>query len=167
MGRCPLVPCQEANGARAQLISPDKGALATPSPSVESPPMASPPDLTIRMRRAAFNRALVEADLNAIGPLLAQNAILVTGTDSAIISGRRAQLMAWKREFAAPARTIYTRSPDTILVSPVEPIALEHGHWHGMTAITGELLASGTYTAKWREIGADWMIEAELYLTLA
>ena len=129
--------------------------------------MASPPELAIRMRRAAFNRALAEADLNAIGPILAPNAILVTGTDSAIISGRKAQLVAWKREFAAPARTIYTRAPETILVSPIEPIALEHGHWEGLAAATGQAIASGSYTAKWRESGGAWVIEAEIYLTIA
>ena len=129
--------------------------------------MASPPELAIRMRRAAFNRALAEADLNAIGPILAPNAILVTGTDSAIISGRKAQLVAWKREFAAPARTIYTRAPETILVSPIEPIALEHGHWQGLAAVTGQSVASGSYSAKWRESRAGWVIEAEIYLTIA
>ena len=55
------------------------------------------PDIAIRLRRTAFNRALAEADLAAIGPLLAQNAILVTGSDSAVIAGRKAQLQAWKR----------------------------------------------------------------------
>ena len=64
-------------------------------------------------------------------------------------------------------RTIYTRTPDTILISPVEPIALEHGSWQGVTAAGGLPLASGTYTAKWRKAGADWVIEAEIYLTLA
>jgi hypothetical protein len=129
--------------------------------------MPASPDLAIRLRRAAFNRALAEADLNAIGPLLAPNVILVAGTDSAIISGRKAQLIAWKREFAGPARTIYTRTSETILTSPVEPIAFEHGQWHGVTASTSLPLASGSYTAKWRMIGADWVIEAEIYLTLA
>jgi hypothetical protein len=129
--------------------------------------MPPSPDLAIRLRRAALNRALAEADLNAIGPLLAPNAILVAGTDSAIISGRKAQLMAWKREFAGPARTIYTRTPETIQISPVEPIALEHGQWQGVTAATSQPLASGSYAAKWRKIGADWVIEAEIYLTLA
>jgi len=33
--------------------------------------------------------------------------------------------------------------------------------------VSGRLLASGTYTAKWRQIAASWMIEGELYLTLA
>ena len=44
---------------------------------------------------------------------------------------------------------------------------MEHGHWQGVMAATGEPFASGAYTAKWRQIGADWVIEAEIYLTLA
>lgn len=125
------------------------------------------PELAIRLRRAAFNRALAEADLNAIGPILANDVVLVAGTDSALISGRKAQLLAWKREFAAKDRSIYTRTPETILASPVEPIAFEHGAWQGVSAASGAVQASGTYTAKWRRLGADWVIEAELYLTLA
>jgi hypothetical protein len=124
-------------------------------------------DLAVRLRRAAFNRALADADLNAIGPLLGPQAILVTGTDSAVLSGRKAQLLAWKREFAAPERTIYTRTPDTITVSPIEPIAMEQGHWQGVGVGNNEVLAGGTYCAKWRKIGADWIIEAEIYVTLA
>ena len=129
--------------------------------------MTASPDLAIRLRRAAFNRALAEADMAAIGPILAPDAVMVTGSDSAVIAGRKAQLLAWKREFAASSRTTYTRTPETIIASPVEPIAFEHGYWQGVNATTGELLASGSYTAKWRQIGADWMIEAEIYLTLA
>ena len=63
-------------------------------------------------------------------------------------------------------RTIYTRTPESVVVSQVEPIALEHGRWEGVTA-SGRFVASGTYTAKWRNPGGDWVIEAELYLTLA
>ncbi|MDF7777236.1 nuclear transport factor 2 family protein [Sphingomonas sp. AOB5] len=125
------------------------------------------PELAIRLRRAAFNRALAEADLAAIRPILAPYAVVVTGTDSAVRTDRKAQLDIWKANFASPDRAIYTRTPDTILASPVEPIALEHGHWQGVTAANGELFASGAYTAKWRQTGADWVIEAEIYLTLA
>ncbi|WP_298400372.1 nuclear transport factor 2 family protein [Sphingobium sp.] len=127
--------------------------------------MTANADLAIRMARATFNRALAEGDLNAIGPLLAMNVVMVTGTDSAVISGRKAQLMAWKREFAAKERMIYTRTPDMITPSPVEPIAMEHGHWQG--AVAGVTQASGRYSAKWREVGGAWVIEAEIYLTLA
>ncbi len=124
------------------------------------------PDLAIRLRRAAFNRALAEADLAAIGQFLTIDAVLVAGTDSALLSGRKAQLLAWKREFAAPDRTIYTRLPARIELSAVAPIALEHGKWQGVT-LSGVDLASGTYAAKWRQAGEEWMVEAEIFLTLA
>ena len=129
--------------------------------------MTQSTDLAIRLRRAAFNRALAGCDLNAIGPLLARDAILVTGSDSAVISGRKAQLLAWKREFASPDRAIYTRTTTSILPSPIEPIALESGQWTGVTAGTKSAIASGAYSAKWRKIGADWVIEAEIFVTLA
>jgi hypothetical protein len=124
------------------------------------------PDLAIRLRRAEFNRALSDADLGVIGPLLVAGVVLVTGTDSAVLAGRKAQLLAWKREFAAPDRTIYTRLPDRIEVSAVEPVALEHGKWQA-AATSGASRASGSYAAKWRKVGDAWLIEAEIYLTLA
>jgi ketosteroid isomerase-like protein len=127
--------------------------------------MTTSADLAIRLRRAAFNRALAECDLNAIGPILTPNAVLVTGSDSAMLAGRKAQLVAWKREFAADPRTVYTRTPQTITVSPVEPIAMEHGQWQGLST-DGQKLAEGTYAAKWRFAGADWVIEAEIFVTL-
>ena len=122
-------------------------------------------DLAIRLARATFNRALAAANLDQIRPLLTQNAVLITGTDSAVLTGRQAQLLAWKREFAAANRTVYTRTPATITLSPVEPIALEQGQWTG-TRGDGTLLASGTYAAKWRRLAAGWAIEAEIYVTL-
>lgn len=129
--------------------------------------MTGSPDLAIRLRRAAFNRALAEADLAAIGPILARDVVLVAGTDSAVIMGRKAQLLAWKREFAASPRSLYVRMPETIVASPVEPIALEHGKWHGTSSTSGDVLAAGDYTAKWRKTGDDWVLEAEIFLTLA
>ena len=128
--------------------------------------MTAAAEIAIRMRRAAFNRALADADIAAIAPLLAPNVVLVAGTDSALIAGRKAQVVAWKREFAAPDRTVYCRTPASVTVSPVEPIAFEHGQWQGTRVADGSLLASGDYTAKWRLAQGEWVIEAELYLTL-
>lgn len=153
--------------AIASGVNADRRRLISARKAAETGDMDTNPDLAIRMRRAAFNRALADADLAAIGPLLAPDAVLVAGTDSAILSGRKAQLLAWKREFSAPERAVYTRTPETIRVSEVAPVALEHGQWRGVAAGTGAQLAAGDYSAKWRRIGADWVIEAELYLTLA
>ena len=104
--------------------------------------MMDSPDLAIRLRRAVFNTALAEANLAVIGPLLAPDVVLVAGTDSAVIAGRKAQLLAWKREFAATDRTVYRRLPERVELSPVAPLAMEHGRWEGVS-LSGAMLASG------------------------
>lgn len=135
--------------------------LHVPSPAIE---------LAIRSRRAAFNKAIATSDLAAIGPLLARDCVMLTGTDSAVIAGRFAQVKVWRREFAAPGRDIYVRTPETIQISTVEPIVMEHGIWTAQAPHappSGGYSASGTYAAKWREVQGEWVIEAEVFVTLA
>ena len=127
----------------------------------------TPTDLPIRTRRAAFNRAIEDGDAAAIGPILARDCVMLTGTDSAVIAGRNAQVKVWQREFAAVGRLIYTRMPDVITTSPVEPIAHEQGMWEGRAKGKDVVTASGIYSAKWREVGGHWVIEAEIFVTLA
>jgi ketosteroid isomerase-like protein len=122
-------------------------------------------ELAIRARRAAFNRAIADGDAQAIGPLLARDCVMLTGTDSAVIAGRNAQVKVWQREFSAPNRLIYVRTPASITASSIEPIALEQGEWQGSDT-TGARAASGVYSAKWREIAGQWVIEAEVFVTL-
>jgi len=124
------------------------------------------PDLLIRARRAAFNRAIADGDAAAIGPIPARDCVMVTGTDSAVIAGRNAQVKVWQREFAARNRLVYERIPTAITASAVEPIALEQGEWRGVGKGADTPAASGLYTAKWREAGGQWVIEAEIFVTL-
>ena len=42
--------------------------------------------------------------------------------------------------------------------------AMEQGEWTCTVAET--VTARGSYAAKWRRIGEDWAIEAELFVTL-
>jgi ketosteroid isomerase-like protein len=121
-------------------------------------------EIAIRLRRAAFNAAIAAGDAGAIAPILAEDTVMVTGTDSAVIAGRKAQIAVWKREFAGRDRMIYVRTPERIELSPVEPIAMEYGRWSGDG---GGMSAAGSYAAKWREARGQWVIEAEIYLTLA
>lgn len=124
-------------------------------------------EIALRLRRAAFNRALADGDLPVIEGLLARDVVLVTGTDSGVLAGRKAQLQAWRREFAAPAgqRNRYVRTPQAITLSAVEPIALEQGQW--ASQVGDQPGPSGSYAAKWRHTGGDWVIEAEIFVTLA
>lgn len=123
-------------------------------------------EIAIRARRAAFNRAIADADAAAIGPILARDCVMVTGTDSAVIAGRLAQVKVWRREFSGDGRMVYTRTPQRIEMSAVEPIAMEHGDWRGVAIGSANVAAHGSYTAKWRETGGAWVIEAEIFLTL-
>lgn len=128
--------------------------------------MTAAAEIAIRTRRAAFNRAIAERDADAIAPILARECVMVTGSDSAVIAGRMAQVKVWRREFAAPSPAVYVRTPGSITVSPVEPIAMETGAWQGTDSATGAVTSSGTYAAKWRELRGEWVIEAEIYVTL-
>jgi hypothetical protein len=91
---------------------------------------------------------------------------MVTGSDSSVIAGRKAQLAAWKREFAQVRRTIYIRTTERITPSAAEPIAMEHGHWTGTVEGSAVPFVSGTYAAKWRRQAASWMLVAEIFVTL-
>jgi len=124
-------------------------------------------ELAIRARRAAFNRAIADGDAAAIGPLLARDCVMITGTDSAVIAGRMGQVKVWRREFAHPGRMVYLRTSESVVLSPIEPIAIEHGRWQGSAAQSETPLASGIYSAKWRETAGEWVIEAEVFVTLA
>lgn len=128
---------------------------------------ASDAELAIRLRRAEFNRALAARDLEAIGGILSPSVIMVTGSDSAVINGRKAQLIAWKREFSAANRLVYTRTPDEVATSAVEPIAMERGRWQGVPVEHPAPVAAGTYAAKWRMTGGVWHLVAEIFVTLA
>src|SRR3546814_12764841 len=100
-------------------------------------------ELAIRTRRAAFNRAIAEGDVPAISHVLGRDVVMVKGSDCAVVSGRNAQIKAWRREFASPARAVYTRTPLRVAILRVEPVAREHGHWQCRDARSGKVMAPG------------------------
>lgn len=119
----------------------------------------------IRAARSAFNRAIAEKDIEPIRSVLAENTVLVAGTDSAVISGRDAQLAVWQQDFGDPDRLVYVRTPGKVTLSPLHPIAMEAGAWRGAPAGNETDFIGGSYTAKWRLIDGRWQIEAETYMT--
>ena len=52
------------------------------------------------------------------------------------------------------------RTPDTIETDATGDVAAEAGRWTG----NGQ---SGTYMAAWRKVTGQWVIESELFVTLA
>ena len=122
-------------------------------------------EIAIRSRRAAFNAAIAKRDASAIGPFLAKDCVMVTGSDSSIISGRVGQVKVWRSLFKSGEEAVYVRTPDSVALSQAEPVAMEQGHWQGICA-SGAVLNHGSYCAKWRAISGDWVIVAEIFVTL-
>lgn len=117
----------------------------------------------VKAQRAVFNQAIASKDLQAMATVLAENVLLVTGTNSDRFDGRDAQLQLWGDDFAAPDRAAYVRTPQCVRVSGIAPVALEYGRWRGERG--AENFAAGSYAAKWRRAGGVWRLEAEIFAT--
>lgn len=119
----------------------------------------------IEAQRQVFNQAIERADLEAIATLLAEDVVLITGTDSNRFSGRQAQLDLWRDDFQSKDRLVYRRTPECIQLSAGFPIAHELGRWRGQRADGGDGIVGGVYSAKWRQEGESWKVEAEVFVT--
>lgn len=145
-------------------------ALALILPGLATAQAAAPPaadEAAIRAARASFNAAIAAGDLAGIGAALADNAQLVTGTDSNVLAGKAAQLAVWAEDLKDTSRGIYVRTPARVTVSPLLPMALESGQWRGADSKSPADWASGDYAAKWRRIDGIWKLESETYMTTA
>ena len=119
----------------------------------------------VARQRTLFNRAIEAADTQLLAGVLAEDVVLVTGSDSDLYRGRDEQLALWRSGFADPARLIYLRTPECIRLSPSAPLAVEYGSWQGRSAAAAAPSAGGSYTAKWRQGDDGWRLEAEVFTT--
>lgn len=117
-------------------------------------------------QRDLFNKAIENADVDAIAALLSESVILVTGSDSVLFTGKQAQLDIWQSDFdKGDERDIYLRTTQCVTLSSLGTMAMEYGQWEGIRG--DNLLYSGSYSAKWRFNGASqsWLLEAEIFMT--
>lgn len=121
----------------------------------------------IAAARADFNTALAARDMDAISSVLAEAVTLVPGDDAVLIEGRQAQLEAWQSIFANLPDVSYLRAPARIEIGEDGDLAAETGRWRGAWSSEGfSIRYTGRYFAKWRFDGANWVIEAEVFVTL-
>jgi hypothetical protein len=124
--------------------------------------MTTPED-AIRARRRLTNKLIAAHEAAWLRPFFAPDVKLIAG-DGALITGVDAVVDAFAGQFADPAFVTYVRTPDAVELDHASTRAAETGrwvaHWKG-----AEL--SGTYLAAWRKVTGQWVIESELYVTLA
>lgn len=122
------------------------------------------PDVAIRAKRKLTNRLIAAHDAARLRAHLTDDVLVVVG-DGALIAGADAVIAAFAQQFADPAFITYVRTTDTVELHTGGGRAAESGRWVGRWK--GGVQMSGAYMAAWRESRGQWLLERELYVTLA
>jgi hypothetical protein len=120
--------------------------------------MTSPED-AIRARRRLTNKLIAAKEAQRLRPFLLADARLIPG-GGGLILGVDAIVEAFAAQFREPGFVAYVRTPDSVEVDQAGDRAAESGRWTGGGV-------SGAYMAAWRKVTGQWLIESELYVTLA
>jgi hypothetical protein len=120
--------------------------------------VAAPQD-AIAARRRLTNKRIAAREAQGLRPFFAVDAQLIPG-GGGLILGADAIVEAFAAQFREPGFVAYVRTPDAIEVDAAGLRAAETGRWTGNGM-------SGSYLAAWRKVTGQWVIESELYVTLA
>lgn len=129
-------------------------------------PALAQQDDPIRDARAASNRAIDARDLPAYAATITPDFTITTG--SGLAYTHDTFLYLWKNLFADPLWLGCLRTPDRIDLSPIAPLAAEHGHFVCRSRQPdGVEVYTGTYLAQWHREDRTWKTRSELFVTLA
>jgi len=117
------------------------------------------PEDAILARRRLTNKFIAEKQALRLKPFFASDASVIPG-GGGLILGADAIVAAFAEQFSDRGFVAYVRTPDTVEVNAAGDGAAETGRWTG----NGQ---SGAYMAAWRKITGQWVIDAELFVTLA
>jgi ketosteroid isomerase-like protein len=124
----------------------------------------SPHEKLIRDARARSNAAIAAHDPAAMAKEWMDD-VHVTSSTSVQTAGRAANQARMAQQFARRPDTIYVRKPKTIEILAGWSVASERGEWIGSwTEPDGRMTIGGTYLAQWRQVGSQWLIQAELFV---
>jgi hypothetical protein len=113
----------------------------------------------IAARRRLTNKRIAAREAEGLRPFFARDAQLIPG-GGGLILGADAIVEAFAIQFREPGFVAYMRTPDSIEIDAEGERAAETGRWTGNGM-------SGSYMAAWRKVTGQWVIESELFVTLA
>jgi ketosteroid isomerase-like protein len=125
--------------------------------------MATAPQDAIRARRKLTNKLIAAHEAARLRPFFAPDVKVVVG-DGSLILGVDGVIEAFAGQFAEPAFIDYVRETERVELDAAGARAAEAGRWTGRWR-GAEM--TGTYLAVWRKVTGQWVIEAELYVTLS
>lgn len=118
---------------------------------------------TIRKLRQESNDGIKKHDTAVIARYWLDDVHVLTSR-SVSTSGKRANQLAFQRDFASKENLLYVRTPSVIEVFSNWNMAAEHGSWVGTWTLNGNSVRiSGSYYAKWHSVDGAWKIKSEIY----
>jgi hypothetical protein len=117
------------------------------------------PQDAIAARRRLTNKLIAAREASRLRPFFAADAQLIPG-GGGLLLGVEAILEAFTAQFREPGFEAYIRTPESIEIDAAGDRAAESGRWTGNGM-------SGAYMAAWRKVTGQWVIESELFVTLA
>jgi ketosteroid isomerase-like protein len=120
-------------------------------------------DDAIRARRRLTNKFIAAHEAQRLAPFFTADANLIGG-EGGLISGAPAIVGAFAAQFSDPTFIAYERRPTEVTVDMDDARAAERGTWIGRWK---DQTLTGDYLAVWRKVTGQWVIEQELYVTLA
>jgi hypothetical protein len=118
----------------------------------------------IQARRRLTNKLIAAHDAARLKPFFDPQVKLIVG-DGSLITGVGAVLEAFAGQFQDPNFIAYVRTPERVSLDQDGARAAEQGRWVGTWR--GQPSLSGVYLATWRKSVGQWVIESELYVSLA
>jgi ketosteroid isomerase-like protein len=117
----------------------------------------------IRARRRLTNRLIAAHEADRLRPFFAPDIKVIVG-DGGLITGADAVVETFAAQFREPGFVTYVRTPDSVELDAAGQRAAESGRWVAQHKAGG---MSGSYLACWRKVTGQWVIESELFVTLA
>lgn len=132
-------------------------------PTTWKEPMTTPQD-AIAARRKLTNKLIAAKDAARLRPFFDPRVTLIAG-DGSLLLGAEDVLGAFAGQFADKGFIAYIRTTEQIDLDASGNRAAERGRWVG--SWKGAAEQSGTYLATWKKVTGQWVIENELFVTLA
>lgn len=121
-------------------------------------------DDAVRARRRLTNKIIASHQAARLRPFL-DPAIKVIAGDGSLLLGADAVVTAFEDQFRQPDFITYVRTTHEVTSDRAGRRAAESGAW--TATWRGEGGSSGSYLAVWRKLVGQWVIESELFVTLA
>ncbi|MDO8379263.1 nuclear transport factor 2 family protein [Phenylobacterium sp.] len=124
----------------------------------------TPAETAIRARRKLTNKLIASHEAARLRPFLASDINLISG-DGGLLVGIEAVLAAFEAQFRDASFVTYLRTTEAVRPDQEEARAAETGTW--VATWRGSPTLTGIYLAVWKKVTGQWVIESELYVTLA